>query len=72
MKQLALDKSQWTDICKLGQGQECCRYLIAGSVGFQCAKLDSELKDQLDSRVAKGKMTACGDNCEGKPMYDER
>ena len=52
------------DICKIGQGRECCRYLIVGGLGFECAKL-TKLKTLLDKRVLKDSMTAQGDNCKG-------
>lgn len=53
--------------CKPGT-TECCRYLVMGGGGFQCAKFTSN-KKILDDRVAAGTMRAVGDNCEGKPMY---
>ena len=51
------------ETCKLGQGAACCRYLVAGAEGFECAKLGS-LRAGIDRRV--GIMVAKGDNCEGK------
>ena len=51
------------ETCKLGQGSNCCRYLILGSEGFECAKLTS-LKATLDARGDT--MNAQGDNCRGK------
>jgi hypothetical protein len=52
------------EVCKIGQGNECCRYLTCGPQGFQCAKCSS-LKYQLDARVMSSTMNARGDNCEG-------
>ena len=49
------------DICKIGQGRECCRYLTAGPDGFCCEKLSS-MKSHLDHATH---MTARGDNCDG-------
>ena len=54
------------NICKIGQGGECCRYLICGAGGFECAK-HTELKDVIDQRVSNNIMTAQGNNCEGYP-----
>lgn len=54
------------DICKIGQGRDCCRYLVAGSDGFECAKLTS-MKASIDWRVATSTMTAIDDNCDGYP-----
>jgi len=27
------------NVCKIGQGHDCCRYLLAGKDGFECAKM---------------------------------
>ena len=49
-------------ICKIGQGAECCRFLVAAERGFECAK-HSDLHEAIQARVEF--MTAKGDNCEG-------
>lgn len=53
------------EICKMGQGQECCRYLTMHPDGFSCEK-HGELRKYLDCRVIAGTITSRGDNCEGK------
>jgi hypothetical protein len=58
--------NQLKNICKVGQGSDCCRYVVAGVGGITCAKLVEELKTQIDKRVAMGKFSATSDNCEGK------
>ena len=50
--------------CKIGQGNSCCRYVVASSKGIECAK-HTDLKTILDQRVANNQMVARGDNCEG-------
>lgn len=55
------------DICKIGQGVSCCRYLVAGPKGLECAKV-TDHKQVLDFRAATGTMTARSDNCGGYPM----
>ena len=50
------------DTCKIGQEHDCCRYLIIGGDGFECAKL-TNMKLTLDSRGDS--MTARADNCDG-------
>jgi hypothetical protein len=57
------------EICKRGQGAECCRYLAVYE-GFRCAKLTDGLREMIDKRSAEGTMGAKGDNCEGIP-FDE-
>ena len=59
----AMEKEVLRNICKIGQGKDCCRYLVCGVGGFECAKL-SGLKTLIDHRVEL--MTAQGDNCEGR------
>lgn len=60
---VAVEKAYATDTCKIGQGAACCRYLVVGSLGLECAKL-TPLRDVLDARV--GQMSAKGDNCDGR------
>jgi hypothetical protein len=55
------------EVCKIGQGKKCCRYLICDGDGFQCAKFILEFRGELDVRVTLNKITAQGDNCEGCP-----
>jgi len=59
-----LDMKTVTEVCKIGQGSLCCRYLIVGSQGFECSKSDPKMKSVIDGKL--GTMTAQGDNCEGK------
>lgn len=60
-----LDSQQHIEnICKIGQGEECCRYLLCGPNGFECAK-HSKLKNIIDQRANSNLMAAKGNNCEG-------
>lgn len=52
-------------VCKIGQGADCCRYLLGGADGIECGKHQPEFKRMLDARHAAGTMVARGDNCEG-------
>jgi hypothetical protein len=58
-------KEYLNEVCKIGQGHACCRYIVAGADGITCAKL-TYLKDTIDARVAAETFTARGDNCEGQ------
>ncbi|HWY13075.1 MAG TPA: hypothetical protein VN026_17190 [Bacteroidia bacterium] len=49
------------DVCKMGQGTNCCRYLGMGK-GWECLK-ESGLKSTID--VQTKSMTAKSDNCKG-------
>lgn len=55
--------------CKLGLGNDCCRYLVGGTKGLECAKLTS-LKLTIDQRVDSKSFTARGDNCDGLEMEE--
>ena len=46
-----MEKDHIENVCKLGEGHDCCRYLIIGSDGFQCAK-QRTLRSTLDEKVA--------------------
>ncbi|NKK88739.1 hypothetical protein GFL80_31825 [Rhizobium leguminosarum bv. viciae] len=52
-------------VCKIGQGAACCRFMVGGARGIECAKHDPELFEQINRRVAFGSFSAQGDNCEG-------
>ena len=57
------------NVCKIGQGHDCCRYLVMGREGFECAK-GTSLQPHLDTRVMTETITARGDNCEGKTIKE--
>lgn len=54
------------EICKIGQGADCCKYLTIGGKGFECAKVDAKWKSIVDKAWAENEHVAQGDNCEGK------
>ena len=58
---------QVKNVCKAGQGNACCRYLVIGTRGFECVR-DTEMKAYLDARVAMEMMVARADNCNGKTV----
>lgn len=65
IKPKSLTKSFTIDTCKMGQGNECCKYLTADPNGLQCGKLNLEVKDWIDGRTD---MVAQSDNCDGVEM----
>lgn len=52
------------EVCKIGQGSPCCRYLLLGSSGFECAKMSEGYKELIDRNWNETK-SAQGDNCDG-------
>jgi hypothetical protein len=57
------------NVCKVGQGNACCRYLVISASGFECVK-KTDMKAYLDARVAMETMIARADNCDGKEIKD--
>jgi hypothetical protein len=51
--------------CKIGQAENCCRYLVMGSGGFECGRLDDKLATTIDQRADGGQMVAVSKNCKG-------
>lgn len=58
-----IPKDHLNNICKIGQYEQCCRYITAGPEGICCEKLNNKMKHILDMRVHN--MVAKGDNCQG-------
>ncbi len=52
------------NVCRMGQGHACCRYITVGPSGWGCEK-NTSLRATIDQRVEGGHFTARGDNCEG-------
>lgn len=54
------------NVCKIGQGKECCRYLTLGPDGWNCERNNPSAKRMLDLRVESGSFISKGINCDGK------
>ena len=48
------------DICKLGQGEECCAFLVMGD-GFECIRMCYPANGSIFTRLEKGTMNAKGE-----------
>ena len=46
------------EVCKIGEGTDCCIFLSAGSKGFACEKFDSFIARNVLDRLAKGTINA--------------
>lgn len=57
--------------CKIGQGADCCRYLMVGFGGFECGKDDPRAKRTIDARCEADTFKSLGDNCEGWSAHGE-
>jgi len=47
-------------ICKLGQGDKCCAFLIFSPTGFECILRDYPVNSYIFNRLEKGTMNAKG------------
>jgi hypothetical protein len=56
------------NLCHIGEGEETCRYLVAGAHGYACIKFIPQAKAEVD-KIAHT-FVAKGDNCPGMPMLD--
>jgi len=58
------------NVCKIGQGPECCKYLTftcnGPEMGWTCEKTKERNKQAIDAKWATEEHVAQGDNCEGK------
>lgn len=54
--------------CRMGQGADCCRFLVGTPDGLACAKLDASLSATINERYAADTMIARADNCPGFPL----
>jgi hypothetical protein len=62
---LSITKSQLYDVCKIGQKEKTCRYILMNKDGIFCGKTDEKIKGLLDDRASQNKMIAKGNNCKG-------
>lgn len=63
---LTVDIEYAREVCKIGQGRDCCRYLTIGGSGWSCEKLNPEGRRMIDARAARGLFTAISINCSGR------
>jgi hypothetical protein len=72
LSNITLDMEYIKEVCKIGKGSECCRYLTCGVNGFTCSKMNPFLKERIDYNVSNGKMIATSDNCDGIREGEEK
>lgn len=63
---LFLEGDETKEICKLGQGEACCPFLVCGGNGFECWKMNYPNNMTIYSRIDKGTMNAKGKGCSGE------
>ena len=48
-------------ICKLGQGEKCCAFLVMAPTGFECIRMSYPTNISIFDRLEKGTMVAKGE-----------
>lgn len=48
-------------ICKLGQGEKCCAFLVCSPTGFECIRMDYPTNSTIFTRLENGTMKAKGE-----------
>lgn len=59
--QIFLEGEEPKEICKLGQGDECCAYLVMGAKGFECVRMLYPYNLEIQGRLNAGTMVAKGE-----------
>jgi hypothetical protein len=47
-------------VCRLGQGEACCAFLVCGADGFACARMTGMMSGHIMDRLDAGTMIAKG------------
>lgn len=58
---IILEGSEPKDICKLGQKEKCCAFLVCGGEGFECMRMDYPNNSPIFKRIEEGTMNAKGE-----------
>ena len=64
--QLELTADEAKNICKLGQGEKCCAFLVMAPSGFECIRMYYPTSAVIFDRLNKGTM-----NAQGRGMWPE-
>ena len=69
MEVIPVSREDAINVCKLGQGADCCIWLVMGPVGFECLYHNRSegrnlLGETLEERWKAGKTVAKRDGCD--------
>lgn len=76
---IAVSREDAVNLCKLGQGADCCIWLVVGQEGFECLYYNRKegrnlLGETLEEQWKAGKTVAKRDGCEemrGRSRIDD-
>ena len=57
---MKLTDKQARHICKVGQGKDCCAFLMMGPRGWECGKADFITRGIIEARLKANTMNAQG------------
>lgn len=57
---IRLSPQEAKDICRIGQGKECCAFLVSGAGGFHCWKRFFPDNSSIHFKLEQGTMNAKG------------
>lgn len=73
--EIMLEAEEAKTICRLGQGSECCAFLVVGGNGFECIRMSSSISGIIFDRLEQGTMNAKGrgewDDCPWARVKEE-
>lgn len=58
--EVKLSTEEAKDVCRLGQMEKCCAFLVMAPGGFECIRLSYPANSSIFSRLEKGTMNANG------------
>ena len=70
--EIFLENSEASTICNLGESEDCCAFLVCGSAGFECVKMNPSYSKLIYKKLEKDLMVAKGiGGWEGCPWEDK-
>lgn len=70
--EIKLTGDEAKEICKLGQGQDCCAFLVMAPDGCECIRMSYPTNSTIFSRLKNGTMNAKGEGrWKGCPWEDK-
>ena len=59
--EVKLSGEEANDICRIGQGEKCCAFLVMATGGFECIRMSYPVNSSIFDRLEKGTMNAKGE-----------
>ena len=69
--EVKLSTEEAKDICRVGQGEECCAFLVMAPGGFECIRMSYPMNSNIFSRLEEGTMNAKGEGGWEKCAWED-